>query len=83
MSGTTQYFYLWVHNQEIDLARSTCEHLLKLKLADSSEKGAELNIHAMIGADFFGIFFDHMVNYCRIVWDLLRSFIPERLSALE
>ena len=42
-----------IHNQEIDLARSTCNHLMKLKLSDSSEKGSELSIDVMIGADFY------------------------------
>ena len=50
-----------VHNQEIDLARSTCDHLMKLKLSDSSEKGSELSIDVMIGADFYWNFVTHEV----------------------
>ena len=40
-------------NQEIELAQATYEHFVSLKLADSSDGEAKLNIDLLIGADYY------------------------------
>ena len=40
-------------NQEIELGQATYEHLVSLKLADSSDDEAMLNIDLLIGADYY------------------------------
>ena len=42
-----------VSNQCIDLAQKNYPHLMDLKLADSSEGTLDLEVHCMIGADYY------------------------------
>ena len=42
-----------VSNQRIDLAQKNYPHLMDLKLADSSEGTFDLEVHCMIGAEYY------------------------------